>query len=173
MEQFRPDIYQKSIYDIDYEKLKRHGIKCILFDLDNTLAPIDIDVPDKKLMDFFLYLEDLGLKAIILSNASKKRVAPFKEKCNVDSAFHAHKPSKKKYKKILMNYHLKDIEVACIGDQLLTDILGANKMGFTSILVNLISKKDYFLTKINRVIERLIYKNFETRGLFKKGEYYD
>ena len=53
MEVFRPDIYQKSIYDIDYIKLKNMGIRCLLFDLDNTLAPIDKDVPDKKLLDFF------------------------------------------------------------------------------------------------------------------------
>ena len=84
MEMFRPDIYQKSIYDIDYIKLKNMGIRCLLFDLDNTLAPIDKDVPDKKLLDFFLYIEELGLKPIILSNSSKKRVEPFKEKCNVD-----------------------------------------------------------------------------------------
>ena len=43
------------------------GIRCLLFDLDNTLAPIDKDVPDKKLLDFFLYIEELGLKPIILS----------------------------------------------------------------------------------------------------------
>ncbi len=173
MEQFRPDIYQKSIYDIDYESLKRNGIKCILFDLDNTLAPINVAMPDKKLLDFFLYLEDLGIKAIILSNAPKKRVAPFKEKCNVDSAFKAHKPSKKKYIKILKTYPYKDTEIACVGDQLLTDIYGANKMGFTSILVHPMSKKDRFVTKINRMIEKIIYKRFSSRGLLQKGEYYD
>ena len=173
MEQFRPDMYKKSIYEIDYEKLKKHGIKCILFDLDNTLAPISEEEPDKKLLDFFLYLEDLGIKAIILSNAPKKRVLPFKEKCNVDSAFKAHKPSKKKYQKILATYHFKDTEIACVGDQLITDIYGANRMGFTSILVNPISKKDYFLTKINRFLEKFIYQYFTSHGLFKKGEYYE
>ncbi len=173
MEQFRPDIYKKSIYDIDYEKLKSQGIRCLLFDLDNTLAPLDITVPDKKLMDLFLYLEDLGLKAIILSNSSKKRVTPFKEKCNVDSSFHSHKPSKRKYEKIMKIYSFKDTEIACVGDQLLTDIFGANRMGFTSILVNPISKKDRSITKLNRMIEKVIYHRFQKRELLKKGEYYD
>ncbi len=173
MEVFRPDIYQKSIYDIDYIKLKNMGIRCLLFDLDNTLAPIDKDVPDKKLLDFFLYIEELGLKPIILSNSSKKRVEPFKEKCNVDSSFHSRKPFSKKYKKILDIYHFQDTEVACIGDQLLTDIYGANRLGFTSILVNPISKKDKVGTKINRFFERRIYASLKKRGLLERGVYYE
>ena len=141
MDIFRPDIYKRSIYDIDYEDLKKRGIKCILFDLDNTLAPLEVEIPDKRLLEFFLYLEDLGFKAIILSNASKKRVAPFKERCNVDSSCKSSKPFKKKYLKILELYPYKDTEIACVGDQLLTDILGANRLGFTSILVNPICAK--------------------------------
>ncbi len=173
MERFRPDIYQRSIYDIDYQNLKNIGIKCIIFDLDNTLAPLDTLSPEKKLLELLLYIEDLGIRSIILSNASKRRVTPFKEKCNLDSAYKSHKPLKKKYQKILDLYHLKDTEVACIGDQLLTDIWGANRMGFTSILVNPISKKEHFPTKINRFIEHFIYLRFKNRGLLKKGEYYD
>jgi len=173
MDLFRPDIYQKSIYEIDYLKLKKIGIQCLIFDLDNTLAPIDILSPSKKLLDLFAYLEDLEFKCVILSNASKKRVTPFKEQCNIDSSFQSHKPFKKKYQKILNIYKFKDIEVACIGDQLLTDIYGANRLGLTSILVNPISKKEYFPTKINRLIEKIIYRHFEKRGVFQKGSYYD
>ena len=173
MDIFRPDMYKRSIYEIDYEQLQKKGIKCILFDLDNTLASFDEVTPDKKLMDFFLYLEDLGIKAIIISNASKKRVEPFKEKCNVDSAFKSYKPFKKKYQKILKMYHLKDIDIACVGDQLLTDIYGANRLGFTSILVNPISNKEKFVTKINRAMEKIILNNFSKKGIFKKGEYYE
>lgn len=173
MDIFRPDIYKRSIYDIDYEDLKRRGIKCILFDLDNTLAPMEVEIPDKKLLEFFLYLEDLGFKPIILSNASKKRVAPFKERCNVDSSCNSSKPFKKKYLKILELYSYKDTEVACVGDQLITDILGANRLGFTSILVNPISAKEAFPTKINRWFEKRIYKSFQKKGIFKKGEYYE
>jgi len=173
MDQLRPDIYQKSIYDIDYEKLKKAGIKCLLFDLDNTLAPIDVDMPDKKLLDFFLYLEEIGFKCIILSNSKKKRVLPFKEHCNLDSAFKSRKPLKKKYLKILEMYSYKDTEIACIGDQLLTDILGANRLGFTSILVNPMSKKERIVTKGNRILEKMIFHSFKRRGIFEKGVYYD
>lgn len=173
MENFVPDMYIKSVYDIDYESLKNRGIKCIIFDLDNTIAPVNIPVPDKELKDLFADLQILGFKVIILSNSNKARVEPFKEKLNVDSSYNSLKPLKKKYKKILNIYNFKDNEIACIGDQLLTDVLGANRMGFLSVLVNPISNIDYIGTKINRIFERQIFKILEKRNLFKVGEYYE
>ena len=118
-------------------------------------------------------IELLGLKVIIMSNANKSRVRPFKEGLNVDSSYNSHKPLKKKYKKIMEIYNFKDNEIACIGDQLLTDIYGANKMGFLSILVNPISDRELFITKINRIFERKILKKLAHQGLFKLGEYYE
>lgn len=70
-------------------------------------------------------------------------------------------------------YNFKDNEIACIGDQLLTDVFGANHLGLLSILVNPISNTDLFVTKINRFFERKILKKLEKRGLLKIGEYYE
>lgn len=173
MEKFIPDIYQKSIFAIDYEKLKNRGIKCILFDLDNTIAPVNVEAPDKEIKDLFADIELLGIKVIILSNSNKTRVRPFKEGLNVDSSYSSHKPFKKKYKKVMDIYNFKDNEIACVGDQLLTDVYGANRMGMTSILVNPISNVDLIGTKINRIFERKIFKKLKRQGLFTIGEYYE
>lgn len=173
MDYFIPDIYQKSIYDIDYKKLKKAGIKCLIFDLNNTLAPLSESIPNRHLKDLFAYLESLKFKIVILSNASKSRVKPFKEKLNVDSAFKSRKPSKKKYQKILSLYHLKVHEIASIGDQLHTDIYGANQMGFISILVNPISKKDNLSVQTFQILEQKIYQQLEKKSILKKGVYYE
>ncbi len=173
MDNFIPDIYQKSIYDINYKNLKKRGIKCLLFDLDNTIVPLNVLEPDKKIKDLFSDIEDLGFKVILLSNATRSRVEPFKEKLNLDSSCNSRKPFSKKYKKIMSIYNFKDNEIACIGDQLLTDVLGANRLGLLSILVNPISNTDLFVTKINRFFERKILKKLEKRGLLKIGEYYE
>lgn len=173
MDMFVPDIYQKSIFNIDYEKLKISGIKCLLFDLDNTIAPLNIKVPEKKLKDLFDRLKEMNFKVIIVSNSTKKRVKPFKEHLNVDSSHSSRKPLKKKYHKIMDLYNFKDIEIAAVGDQLLTDIFGANRMQFTSILVNPISNSDIFPTTINRYFERKIVKRLTKKGLFEIGKYYD
>lgn len=173
MDQFIPDIYQKSIYTIDYKALKKSGIKCLIFDLNNTMAPLSMEIPDKKLYDLFAYLDGLKFKVVILSNANKSRVEPFKEKLNVDAAFKSGKPRKKKYERILSLYHLQVHEVACIGDQLIRDVYGANKIGFTTILVNPISKKDIFSTSFLGYIEEFIYRKMKQKGILEKGVYYE
>lgn len=172
MDMFIPDIYQKSIYTIDYKKLKKNGIKCLLFDLDNTIAPYKVIEPDQKVKELFASLEK-DFKVIIISNSNKNRLRPFKEKLNVDVAFSSKKPFKTKYKKILELYHFKIDEVACIGDQLLTDILGANRMGFTSILVNRIAKYETIFTRFNRFFEKFILKSLAKKRILVSGEYFD
>ena len=73
MEEYIPDIYQKSIYTINYEKLIDRGIKCLLFDLDNTIAPIGVKEPTKKVKELFDDLKKMGFKIIIFSNSGSKR----------------------------------------------------------------------------------------------------
>ena len=173
MDKLVPDIYAQNLYTIDYEKLKEKGIKCLLIDLDNTIAPITENDASKEVKQLFSKLQFMGFKLIIISNSPKKRVRPFKEGLNIDSAHSAKKPFLKKYQKIMRMYHFKDTEIACIGDQLFTDILGANRAGFTSILVNPMSNNDYFWTKINRYFEKKVYKKWNKREILVKGKYYD
>ncbi len=172
MENFIPDIYQKNIYEIDYMKLKKKGIKCLLFDLDNTLVPVKTDIPTKKVKELFLYLE-MNFKVIIISNSNRNRLTPFKEGLNVDVAASARKPFKKKYLKIMELYKYKEHEIAAIGDQLLTDINGANRVGITSILINPIGDYEKFGTKINRFFEKFIYHYLKRKNILIKGKFYD
>ena len=95
MNYFYPDAYQKSIYTINYDKLKENGIKCLLFDLDNTCVPYTDRVPNKKLKDLFNKLDSMGFKVIIFSNSPKNRLEPFKKELKVDCCAKAGKPRKK------------------------------------------------------------------------------
>ena len=112
-------------------------------------------------------------KVIIMSNSGKVRLTPFKEQLNVDVAFSSHKPLKKKYQKIMKLYNFKDTEIAAVGDQLVTDIFGANRNNITSILVNPIGENEPFTTRFNRRIERQIYKSLLKKGILEKGKYYE
>lgn len=170
---FLPDIYQKSIYKINYEKLKNSGIKCLIFDLDNTIAPINMNKPNLRLINLFNKLKNMGFKCVILSNSGKKRVEPFKNGLAVDSGFSSRKPSNKKFIKVMNNYNYVADEIAMVGDQLLTDIYGANRIGITSILVNPMGEKDFIVSLFNRFIENIIFKAFRKRDLFTRGKYYD
>lgn len=168
-----PDKYFKSIYDINYKALKKSGIKCLIFDLSNTLESETTKTPSRKLKDLFEDLKDMDFKLIIMSNNFKKEVTPFKELLCVDSCYLACKPLKHKYKKILNIFNYSVYDVACIGDQLFFDILGANKMKFTSILVNPISADEFAVAKLNRKIENMVIKKLTDKDLFKRGRYYE
>jgi len=172
MDIFVPDMYQQSIYTINYKKLKKNGIKCLLFDLNNTLASYELDYPNDELRELMFELEK-DFKVIIISNSNKNRVRPFKEKLNIDAAFNAKKPFKKKFKKIMNLYGYKDTEIAMIGDHILTDIWGGNKMDFTTILVNGVSEDEPFKRRILSYFESKIIKNLNKKGILFKGEYYE
>ncbi len=172
MDNFLPDMYQKNIYKINYKILKHSGIKCLLFDLNNTLVPCNEERPNTKLINFMEILKD-DFKIIILSNSNKNRLIHFKEKLNVDVAYNSLKPLKKKYKKIMKLYKYKEYQIACIGDQILTDVLGSNRMGFFSILVNPVSENEDFITKISRRYEKKIINKLHKKGLFEKDSFYE
>ena len=173
IENFVPDIYEKSIYYINYEKLYKKGIRCILFDVDNTITPSHVNKPTKKLKRLFDTLKDMGFKLIIVSNAPKYRVEPFKNELCVDACAFSLKPNKNKYIRIMNKFKYKSSERAAVGDQLLTDIYGANKLDITSILVNPLSSRDYSITIINRIIEKFIYDRLNKKDLLIRGKYYE
>lgn len=173
MEKYIPDVYQKSIYTIDYSKLTDRGIKCLLFDLDNTLVPASIKISNKKIKSLFKELKEKGFDIYIFSNSPKSRVKVFADELQVKYYASATKPLKRKFVKHLYENDYNESEVAIIGDQILTDVLGGNLVGITTILVNPISQKDFFLTNFTRIIERKIIKKLRNYELFTLGKYYD
>lgn len=173
IECFKPDMYQKSVYTIDYKKLKSIGIKCLLIDLDNTLITRSVTKPTKKIKDLIEGLKEIGFKVVIFSNASKKKLTPFKEKLEVDCSASSKKPLKFKFKRIFGKYKYSENQIAIIGDQLLTDVLGGNRVGIYTILVQPIGRNDLFFTKINRALEKFVMYRLKRKGLFKKGEFYE
>ena len=173
LDKFVPDKYYKSIYDIDYKALKKTGVRCLIFGLTNTLVPEQVKKPDKKLKDLMEDLKDMDFEIIILSNQSKQRVTPFKEGLCVDSAYLSFKPFKFKYRKIIKIFNYKYYEIACIGSNFIFDIYPANKLNYTSILVNPVSIDEYVVTRFNRKIENLIVDRLDKKKLFKRGSYYE
>ncbi len=169
---FLPDMYSESIFTINYKKLKKKGIKCLLLDLDNTISPakeVVLYEETKKLIDKL----KKDFKIIIFSNNFPKRIGKFGDYYSVDIACVSLKPLSYKYRYILRKYKYNKNEVAAIGDQLITDIQGGNNIGITTILVNPMTEIDETETWLNRRIEDRIFKYFDKKDWLKKGRYYD
>ncbi|MBP3461789.1 MAG: YqeG family HAD IIIA-type phosphatase [Bacilli bacterium] len=173
MEKYLPDMYKENIYKINYDKLKEIGIKCLLFDLDNTIVPFREKEPRMETKELFYKLKQKDFKIIIFSNSPKIRLMPFKEELNVEIYGNARKPHRKSFCNVLKKYKFNENEVAIIGDQMLTDIVGGNRVGITTILITPLESKDPFWTIPNRIRERRIMQQLRDKSLFKKGKYYE
>ena len=162
MKLFIPNEYYKTIHDIDLVKLYEQGIRLILTDLDNTLVGYDTTLPTKEIIEFKNKTNQLGIKVVIISNNKENRVKLFADELGVEFASSARKPMKKNYQRFLNDF--KQEEIAIIGDQIMTDVIGGNRMGFYTILVDVINyKNEQFKTKFNRFIERKILKHYKIK----------
>ena len=129
-----PCAYAESVFGIDYQKLYEDGFRGIIFDIDNTLVPHGAD-SCPEIDELFLKIRSTGLKTLILSNNDEPRVKRFLK--NIDALYvcDAEKPKKTGYLKALEMMGLRKEETLCIGDQIFTDIIGANRCGIKGILV--------------------------------------
>lgn len=172
MEIYVPDIYQEDIYKINYDILLSRGIKCLIFDLDNTLVTITEKMPREETKTLFKELKDKGFKIFIVSNSIKARVKPFHEELKVDYVYSAKKPHTEKIVELINNNKFELSQIAMIGDSMLDDIVCGNTIGITTILLDQIGKKEFPIARIKRVKEHRIQKKLRDKDLFTKGRYY-
>ena len=165
MSLFRPDMYKKNIFEIDYKKLKKDGIKCLIFDLDNTLGLIEHEKCPEETRKLIKELEKDFL-IFISSNNTQQRIDPYLEDLGIKGVAWSLKPSTRSLRKIRKNEKLKKDEMVMIGDQIVTDILAGKRYKIKTILVDPLGKKDLKITGLNRLIENKIVKYYEKRDLF-------
>ena len=164
-----PKSYVKSIYDIDYEMLKKNKIKNIVFDIDNTIMPVNDIYVDKNLNEF---IDDLkkDFNICILSNNNKKRVVPVQKVLDVYAIYEANKPNKEAYDKICDILDTNGKNTALVGDQMLSDIVFANSYGLYSILVEPFKNKYDIKTGTSRVLQNILMKRLKNK--IQRYKYY-
>lgn len=159
----KPDMQIHSYLELDANKLIKEGISLLICDIDNTLAVHDEAYPCDEVYQFVSMIQSAGLQICLISNNRKERVERFGKALGINSYAFALKPMKHTYRMILKDYQVSSAESVCLGDQLLTDGLGAKRMKMKMILCQPLSEKDIIYTRINRHIEQWILKMFEKR----------
>lgn len=163
-----PNKYLNNVQEITIEFLQRNRIKALILDVDNTL--IDYNKHLKK--DIINWAKDLkgqGIKLYILSNTNdREKVEKVANKLDIPYEFFAKKPLKKGFMKIQRILKEDFNRIAVVGDQIFTDIIGGNRCGMYTILVEPIDKIDYWYTSWKRPIENLIKKRYTLN--LNKGE---
>ena len=158
LDRFFPDLYIPSVYELPLAELKEMGIRGLVFDIDNTIAPFDVAEPDEKLIQFFQSLKKQGFHLLILSNNNKERVHLFSRKLPALAVHKAGKPSIKKLHHALSLLHIAPAEAAIIGDQAFTDMWCGNRGGLYSIMTAPICNRDQLITKVKRGVERQVMR---------------
>jgi len=150
-----------KIEDIPLEFMKKIGVKAAILDIDNTLVEPHTPVADKRARDFVRKLEESGLLVCIVSNNIYQRAKKFADSLNVPFVCDKNKPNKKPFLMALDILKVNAENVMVVGDQLLTDVWGANRMGMVPVLVKPVCNKEGKFVKFKRIIERRVLRGFE------------
>lgn len=156
---FKPTYIVESIYNIKAEDLKRLGKEVVFTDLDNTLIAWNHPHATDEVIEWFKELDKNGLEVVVLSNNKPKRVSEALKALNITQVPSAYKPRRKGFKKAFNSVDSTKDKIIMIGDQIITDIIGANRFKIDSILVKPILESDAWNTKFNRMIEYRILKH--------------
>ncbi len=146
-----PTAIADSITDLTPTFLQQRGIELLMLDFDNTIVPYTTSTPTEE-MDAWLQKMASSVTLCVVSNSHKDRVKVFCKKYGIDCITHANKPFSKGIKECLAKYDLPAENCALAGDQIYTDVLGANGAGVQSILVKAIHNHNFWL-KARHVLE--------------------
>lgn len=150
----KPDYNLKNVYEIDFERLKADGIKCLMFDLDSTLMISKSGKFLQETLDWFKTFETEFETAIISNNKSEKYIENANKIAPCKVIGHANKPSPKVMAEYLKSINLEPNQAVMIGDRPLTDILAGKLLGCKTILVGSINPNENLPTKFVRALER-------------------
>lgn len=155
-----PKAYFKNVKEISIHFLKENNIKALILDVDNTIIDFDKNILEGA-EEWVKELKKQGIKFCILSNSNKKeKVEMVAKKLQMPYFYFGTKPLKRGFKKVIQLLEEKQENIAAVGDQIFTDVIGANRMHLFAILVEPIAQKDLFITKIKRPIENFVIKKY-------------
>ena len=152
----------ESSYVIPYENWKKMGIQGIVYDIDNTLVPHGAPA-DERAIRLFEHLRGLGLKTCLLSNNKEPRVKSFAEQVKCPYIYKGGKPGAKGYKKAMETMGTDVKNTLFVGDQIFTDVWGANRAGVYSILVKQIARHEEIQIVLKRKLEKIVLRSYRNQ----------
>ena len=161
-----PDAYFNKVEEITIEFLQKNKIKALILDIDNTLIDYNRNMSE-SVERWAKELKGQGMKFYILSNTNhKEKVEEVANKLQIDYIYFAKKPFKTGFLKVQKKLNEKAENIAAVGDQIFTDIIGGNRCKMFTILVDPINPKDFWYTAWKRPLEnkiKMMYKNKKTK----------
>ncbi|WP_046213614.1 YqeG family HAD IIIA-type phosphatase [Paenibacillus wulumuqiensis] len=166
-----PKLRVNTVFDIDLEKLYAQGYRGIITDLDNTLVGAKSPTATPELIEWFAKVKKYGFELIIVSNNKMDRVSLFATPLDIKFVHAARKPSNAPFRKAMKLMNCRDDQTIVVGDQLLTDVYGGNRLGlFTVLVLPIALNEEGWRTRFNRQVERLARTRLRKKGLWAEEE---
>lgn len=156
LKQFYPKEDWKSAYETkEYERLYAAGFRGIIFDIDNTMVEHGAPVNEKAIF-LIRKLKEIGFKVCFVSNNKEPRVKSFSTPLGAEYIFKAGKPGTAGYEAAMKKMGTTKEQTVSVGDQIFTDMWGANRAGIHSVLVAPIGKKEEIQIVLKRYLEKIV-----------------
>ena len=157
---FSPDWYFDKFDLATPEFLLQNGIRALILDIDNTLAPYEEPEPNERVLAWFAALKENGILAAFVSNNDHERVSRFNREIGIPMYPKGKKPLKKFMRRAINALGVSPEETAIMGDQIFTDVWAGRNVGIRCIVVPPIKDKTDLFTRFKRVLERPIMRYY-------------
>ena len=159
-----PDYMFGTFEEVTPAFLQSIGVRALLIDIDNTLAPYEQPDPDEHIMNWFAELEKAGIQASLVSNNHAPRVERFAEPLVEEFGIVAYPDSGKPFASTLEcameTMGVTHAETAMLGDQILTDCFAGKHIGLRAIIVPPLKDKTNLFFRFKRVLERPFIRKY-------------
>lgn len=159
-----PDYMFATFAEVTPAFLQSIGVRCLLIDIDNTLAPYEVPDPDERILGWFKALEEHGIRAALVSNNHAPRVERFNKPLGLIAYPNSGKPSRKTLERAMRELGATHAETAMLGDQLLTDCFAGKHIGLRSIIVPPIKDKTNLFFRSKRFLERPFIRKYAKKN---------
>ena len=164
MSVFTPKLLLKDVTNIDIMLLNKYNIKGLILDVDNTLTIHGSQEIDILVVNWLENMKMSNIQIMLVSNNSVERITPFAKKIELDFIAMGMKPFTFGFTKAKEKFNLPIENIAVVGDQIYTDILGGNIKGMFTILVEPFKMEDNNFFKLKRKFEKMhINKYYKKR----------
>jgi len=147
-----PGLITDALTDLSQEILKSYHIRLLMLDFDNTIVPYTTNIPTDEMDRWLREMKESDIQLCVVSNSRNERVKKFCAAYGIDCITLARKPFPKGIRECLGKYGIPASEAALVGDQIFTDVFGANNTGVMPILVRAIDNHNIWL-KLRHVAE--------------------
>ncbi|MCQ2794384.1 MAG: YqeG family HAD IIIA-type phosphatase [Bacilli bacterium] len=172
MKRFTPTFYANNLYEIDPKFFVKNHVKVLLLDLDNTLESYRVKTPSKRTIDYIKRLKANGLRPVITSNNTGKRVRTYAKDLEIEFLAFVNKPFKGRLLRKLRALNINPDDCLIIGDQMMTDVQCGNSAHIRTLLTEKLVKEDPIRTKINRLFEKPLRARLKKCGKLNSWKNY-